>query len=466
MPHEVPADGHRPIIACVGGGASATLTAIALLRATTWLRLPYRLVLFDEHGRHGRGTAYATTEEHHLLASPATTMSAIPEQPAHFVEWARSRNGDCRAATFLPRGDYGDYLWETLLATARWAEPHASLECRTARVVSATCDDRGVTLGLAGGERVNAAAAIVATGNARPSPLTAAAELGVPVIDPWAPETAGKTLQGHRRVLTIGTGLTMVDVALSVASAAPQARIDAVSRRGLLPHRHRPPVVMPPVAVDLSGPPALRTLTRRVRAAIAAYPGDWRHVVDSLRPHTAQLWQGLTREEQQIFLERFATYWESARHRMAPEAAEEVAALRASGRLRVHAGGIEGVEPGHEGVRARLGNGRVVEADAVADCTGAHPGSSPFLRGLLAQGLARPDHLGMGIDTCPHGALIDASGKVSRRLFGLGPVRRGRLYETTAIPEIREQAEHLAQRIADTVLRERPVSGGGVHVAG
>ncbi|GAA3721019.1 putative NAD(P)/FAD-binding protein YdhS [Spinactinospora alkalitolerans] len=447
----------EPVIAFVGGGASAALTAIALLRSTTWLRLRYRVVLLDEHGRHARGAAYSTTDDGHLLDSPAKGMSALPDRPGHLVEWARERGLACTPETFLPRRRYGDYLAATLAETAAWAEPHARLESRTARVTAVESRADRVRLHLADGGRLDAAAAVVATGDARADPPTGAAEAprsGL-VADPWHPTSGIARLAGCRSVLAVGTGLTMVDVALSVTGAHPEAVVHAVSRHGVAPQRHRPPLVTPPGLVDLRGPLSLRLLTRRVRAAIEEYPGDWRHVVDSLRPHVPALWQGFSQAEQRVFLARLAPHWESARHRTAPEAARRLDALRAQGRLRLHTADVAEVLPAAGRLRAGLTDGASLTVDAVADCTGARPGAAPVIRRLLADGLARPDHLGLGIDTCPRGALVSASGRVSRRLFALGPVRRGQLYETTAVPEIRVQAEHLAQRIADTVLRDR-----------
>lgn len=74
--------------------------------------------------------------------------------------------------------------------------------------------------------------------------------------------------------------------------------------------------------------------------------------------------------------------------------------------------------------------------------------TDPLLRGLLDDGLARPDSLRLGLDTGADGAVIDASGRPSDRIFTLGPPLRGSRYETTAIAEIRDQAAELARRLA------------------
>lgn len=253
MAQEPSGAGGPPVIAFVGGGASATLTAVALLRVTTWLRLRYRLVLFDEHGRHGPGATYSGTEPRPVEA-PAKVMSALSDRPAHLVEWARRHSLPCDPDTYLTRHAYGDYLAETLAETAAWAAPHATLECRTARVAALAADRAaaGVAVGLAGAGTETSRAVVIATGT---TPL-----------DP-----------------------------------------------------------------------------------------------------------------------------------------------------------------------------------------------DPFVRGLLAAGLARPNPDGTGLDTCPCGALISPSGDVNHHLFAVGAVRRERA-GTTPLPTIRDQAERVGQLIADVVLRDRPTA--------
>ena len=65
----------------------------------------------------------------------------------------------------------------------------------------------------------------------------------------------------------------------------------------------------------------------------------------------------------------------------------------------------------------------------------------------VSVGLATPDPLHLGLETADDGALVDAAGRPSRIIFAIGPVRKGSLWETTAVPELREQAVALAGRL-------------------
>ena len=90
----------------------------------------------------------------------------------------------------------------------------------------------------------------------------------------------------------------------------------------------------------------------------------------------------------------------------------------------------------------------------VINCTGPNANlrreQDPFVSQLWAGGWIRPDALGLGLSAAADGAVLDAAARPSERLFTLGPLRRGDLWETTAAPEISVQAEQLAK-----VLLER-----------
>src|SRR5262249_30435157 len=76
--------------------------------------------------------------------------------------------------------------------------------------------------------------------------------------------------------------------------------------------------------------------------------------------------------------------------------------------------------------------------------------SDPLLSALLTQGLVRPDPLFLGLDASHDGALIDRNGVISDSLYAAGPSRKGSQWESTAVPEIREQVQQLALHLVDT----------------
>lgn len=434
------------MVAIIGGGASGTLTAVHALRQGG---RPPRFVMIDKDGRHGLGQAYATTDPRHLLNACASRMSAVADDPDHLMRWARSRGLDATDTDYLPRRLYGEYL-RSVLEEARAPWPDDQVTELTGTVVSLHPGERPV-LGLADGRTVEADAVVLATGNRPPAawPHVRAGDRYVP--DPWAPGALDGRGDGSP-VLIVGTGLTMVDLAVTLTGAHPDTVVHAVSRHGLLPAHHRCPQP-PPVQIPIpEGPLTLAALMRAVRAAVNANGGEWHAIVDGLRPRVPSLWDRLPAGDRRRFLSLAARYWEVHRHRIPPETAARVEALRASGRLRVLRGSLASATAHGHGVLARLDTPEgphELRVGHIVNSTGPSHDlrTDPLLNSLFTSGAARPDPLGLGLDAAPDGAVLDAAGRPHERLFTLGPPLRGLRYETTAVPEIREQAASLASRL-------------------
>ncbi len=268
-----------------------------------------------------------------------------------------------------------------------------------------------------------------------------------------------------RRILLIGTGLTTVDVCLALRSGGFEGPIYALSRRGLLPHRHAPSLAWASLRLDAEDRRSLVTLTRAVRREVrraAAEGVGWHAVVDALRPHLQLLWQELPAADKQRFLRHLRPWWDIHRHRMAPPVHASLAALRADGSLRVLAGRLVSMTPGPRAMtvvwRPRSSDAdQSVAVQRVINCSG--PGTDvaaleePLLRQILADGLARPDPYRLGLATSSTGALVDAAGRASDRLFAVGPITRGTFWETTSVPDIRRQAEQVAVLALATARR-------------
>jgi uncharacterized NAD(P)/FAD-binding protein YdhS len=208
------------------------------------------------------------------------------------------------------------------------------------------------------------------------------------------------------------------------------------------------------------GPSNVLRWLRKLIQTQTAQGRDWRGAVDGLRPFTRELWQRLSVPARRSFLEHARAWWEVHRHRMAPEIEARIGEIIRSGRLTILAAKLCAIEPGAAAATVhyrRRGASKVEtwEAKKIVDCRGF--GAVPFevvnpaLRSLLDRGLARLDPLRIGIDIAPECAIIDHSGTPSQRLFAVGPLTRAAFWETTAVPDIRNQCMALAERIARIV---------------
>jgi uncharacterized NAD(P)/FAD-binding protein YdhS len=436
-----------PTIAVIGAGFSGTLTAVHLLRRG--LPQGLRVLLINRSGLMARGVAYGTRTSAHVLNVPAGRMSAMPDDEESFVRFARWHDPTVTGGSFVPRRLYGDYLGALLDNAAAAAPPGTTCERIVASVIDIAPAEGGTAarVGLADGQSLRVDRAVLSLGNYAPAHPRLAdmrfCESPRYVRDPWQPG-ALDSVPTDQPVLLIGTGLTMLDALLSLRARGVEGRVHALSRRALLPQAHRSPGAPPTfehLPPDLAaGPPTALSYLRAVRSHVkrmAKEGVDWRDVIASLRPSTPALWQRLSVAERARFLRHLRPYWEVHRHRAAPGPA---AALRAdidAGRLR----GSAAVS--------------TLEVSAVVNCTGPESDTrtldEPLIAALRARGLLQPDALGLGVETSPAYALMDAERTPSRVLYYVGPFLKVREWEATAVPELRVHALRLAETLRATL---------------
>src|ERR1022692_2690814 len=225
-----------------------------------------------------------------------------------------------------------------------------------------------------------------------------------------------ETSDRHAPVLLLGSGLTAVDALLALRHHWHCGKVYMVSRRGLLPQTH----VLP---------------------------------VDSIRPETNRDWQALSFAEQRRFLRHLRPLWDTHSHRMAPQIGTVVHGSLRDGSLEVLTGRTYGLRLVQDGVEVSIAISgcteiKTLKVERVVNCTGPDTDPSrstnPVLRNLVEQGWLQPDPHRLGALVDDRGALSPARGGLRPPIYALGPLRLGTLLESVAIPEIRVQAQNLA----------------------
>ncbi len=441
-------------VAIVGGGFTGTTLAAQLLRKSGG---SVSVLLIEKAARLGRGVAYSTECMEHLLNVRARNMSAYPDDPEHFFEWARLNHlpGDS-ADDYLPRPLYGQYVASVLqqeIERYPGRVEHVHDEAVSIARVGDTAEIR-----LRGGRTLFADKVVIALGNFPPGdprlPGRTPHSLRY-VSNPWKASALGDVSHDHS-VLLVGSGLTSVDVAISLRERGFGGVIHILSRRGLLPQVHKATAAWPPFWTEQS-PRTVRGLLRLIRTQVEAAEkagSGWRAVIDSLRPFTQQIWRSFSLSERRRFLRHVRPYWDVHRHRIAPAIGARLASQIQDDQMEIHAGRIQAYAEDIDGVEVtyrdrQSGQDERLRVDRVINCTGPESDcrkvENPLLADLMRQKLARPDPLLLGLDVSPDGALIDADGAASNLLYAIGPVRKGNLWETIAVPELRVQVSELSK---------------------
>lgn len=448
-----------PVVAVIGAGFSGVMTALHLLRQSERVKV----ALIERRSPIGLGPAYATDDPAHRLNVRAGNMSAWPDRPDDFALWLKEQALDIGPGGFATRGDYGRYLQRQLSSLAEGPEAVGRLLITPDEITAIAPGGGGWTLTCGMGRPIAADAVVLALGNPPPrAPDAVGPELETSdayVADPWRWDP-GTAPTGRGPILLLGSGLTMVDAALSLDRLAPGRPLVALSRRGLTPREHQgvPPSPLPaPPDASLSPVEALAWLRE------AAGRHGWRTAIDAVRPVSQDLWRGWSLRRRATFLRHARAFWDVHRHRLSPQVAEQVARMRADGRLRILAGKLERLdvlEGGRAGAvwrpRGETDAWRL-EADLVVNCTGpsadVERSTEPLLAALAQRGLIRADPLRLGLDIDHGHRVIHAGGRPHATLFAVGPITRGALWEINAVPDIRVQAAQVATAVLGALER-------------
>lgn len=437
-------------IIIVGGGASGVVLAAHLLKSPS---PDLRVTLIEKRPHFGQGMAYSTLLSAHVLNVKASGMSAYADDPENFARWVLERGlaRPDQGPFYAPRSLYARYLKELLDDLEERERESGRLRLVREETLSISPTPAGVDVALANGTSVVGHLAVLATGHdEQPGAFQGRAiRMG---------SEADTALDPRARVLVLGTGLSMVDAFLSLDQRGHRGEIVAVSRRGLLPSPHRKGN---PIKLDIADIPLgtqlsyfvgwFRNLIRENQEA----GGDWRDVVDGLRPFNQTIWQNWPSSAKRRFVEHTKAWWDIHRHRMAPEVYERVTEAVRSGRIRLVAGRVVDIEPGdgftvtiqQRGTQAL----ETLEVARIYDCMGIardiSKTSNRVVRTLVERGLARPDPLRLGLDVTARCEMVGADGTVSSKILAVGPLTRGTFFEIDAIPDIRVQCAKLSKQL-------------------
>jgi len=446
-------------VAIVGGGFSGLMSLVRLAQCAP----KCQAVVFERRPLPAPGVAYGACDAEHLLNVPAARMGVFADRPTGFHEWLeRSFPGRYRADEFVPRALFGRYLAESVSQTL--ADTKACAAFVHDAVVHVEPLGQRFELLLASGRTVLARGVILAPGLPPARAPWRAVDEGVTrsllAHDPWD-RAAVEGLASDGDAVLVGSGLTAIDLVMGLRRKGWKGRIVLVSRNGRLPlphaASHGAPIVHDPKELMQGAHAAFRAVRRAVRE-LARDGHDWRAAIDGVRPHVQAVWGAWPASERQLFLRRLRPFWEIHRHRAPSHLLDAIERERAAGTIEVVAGAIASLRMDAANthaevvVRTAQGSLRAIRASRVINCSGPAMSVSetldPLLGSLLRMGFASADRLGLGLRADRDGRLVGADGTVQRRVRLVGALRRGELWESTAVPELRAQAAVAAESLS------------------
>lgn len=455
----------NPTIAIIGGGFCGNMLAVHLLGNA---KEPLHIVLINAGYPLSKGVAYSSYSHKHLLNVPARNMSAIPDKPSHFTDWIK-KHENYRVIDqtelpnmFLPRNIYGYYLKDIFDTAIRKKPEFVTISFVHDEAIDIEERDGKAHIYFSVSPGVVADKVVLAIGNHAPDnpPLKDRSFYASRNYygNPWLHEAVNH-LDPEKEVFILGNGLTMVDIVLGLKEKKHKGKIYSLSPNGfqILPHREFEPYEG--LVEDLRPPYDLLKIVSLFRAHVkklreSGMAGE--AAVDSLRPFTQKVWQSWSRQEKERFMYHIRHMWGVARHRLPMEIHKLIQQLILDDKLEIIAGRLQSITETERGIRVSFKRRRdqktyEVMVARVINCTGPlsdiNKLERPLIKNLISRELIHADEMKLGIDADVDGTVLTKAGAPSKHLYTIGSTLRGLLWESTAVPELREQAKSLALKL-------------------
>ena len=444
-------------ITIVGSGASGTILAINLIKNYKGSsKLEINLIERDPE-KLNLGVAYSTEEFEHLLNVKAQNMSIFKDEPDHLINWLKKYGYNYSANDFIPRKIWGSYLKYHYKKSIQDKSDNIVVNVILDEVINLEKVDNNYNIELSN-SNIKSDIVILALGHISPSEMPEMPKLKKYFRTPW--QDLYTQINENDHILLLGSGLTSYDVILSLRERKHKGKIYSISRRGFLPITHKTHLPHADFHHELEGKD-INQIFHIVKNHIKSSQ-DPRAVVDSLRAYTPQIWKNLNDADKSRFLRHIQPLWNSVRHRVPQETENKLSQMIQEGQLEFIQGRILKVDELEDSMKVTVsdksGNTTELFTSQIINCIGPESNykriNLPLIKNLILNKSIKPDLL--SIKTTNFN-VIDGFGNQNDSLFAIGPLLKGELYESTAIPEIRAQSERLSKILLDKVKMLRPV---------
>jgi uncharacterized NAD(P)/FAD-binding protein YdhS len=463
------------VIAIIGFGFCGRLAFFHLVQKVD---KNTKVLIFSKDKKNDLGPAFSSFSPHYILNVPANKMSAFVDKPKDFCQFLEKKYPQIFHKIgedgYAPRQIYGEYLQQiTDEAFANAKRSGVEFKFVDEEVIDVTNGGEQFLVTTKNNNSFKANEIIVAT-SFKQNDLPFKFDSRNIVKKLWTPQKRFALFEDqktfHQKKLTneticlIGSGLTAVDVIVGLKNKNFKGKIFVISRRGNFPKKHFSTKDSPSLGAKASedilrltselqlmrssalqakndesfaskndsmlGANPVLAICLKIRKFLRANPQlDLRHVIDSLRPITTQLWQNFDEKNKKLFL-RLSPYWNIFRHRAPISSVEMIEKMIESGQIEIKKKGVKNIAQTQDGKRILVQVfGEKLECDYLVNCLGFEFRAEkyPLLSQMIKNNLFKADIM---LASCNH-----------PKIHLLGGLNIGRDFECTAVPDLRVNVE-------------------------
>jgi uncharacterized NAD(P)/FAD-binding protein YdhS len=411
------------ITAIVGFGFCGRLAFWHLVKKST----KNKILIFDRNPQSSFGSAFSHFSPHYILNVPAIKMSAFSNMPQDFCQFLEKNYPkiwqEIGENGYAPRYIYGQYLDQiTQQAFIDAKKNDVDFELVKEEVTEILPQNESFLINkkFAADEIFLATSfmqsSLPAQFNMAPNLNSDLSSNNFEVISKlWSENSKHFHHKNftNQRICLIGSGLTAVDVIVGLKKKNFVGKIFVISRRGNFPKKHfakiQPTLNFISATDAKNGVVFLCLKIRNFLKQNSQF--DLRHVVDSVRQITSEMWQNFDEKNKKQFL-RLLPYWNIFRHRAPIVSIELIETMIESGQVQI----IKKAK-------------KAPKSDLLVNCLGFefNPKKYPLFLQMLETNLLKKD------------VLLAQSNHAKIHL--LGGLNIGKNFECTSVPDLRINVE-------------------------
>ena len=404
-----------------------------------------KFIIFEKNGADAVGAGFSNFNDNYILNVPAKKMSPFEDQPNDFLDFLKKnypaiyeKNG---ADGFVPRNVYGNFLKKLRDDFFQLAnELKIDYEFIEQQVIDIEEGFKIVTdVDIVDADEVVLSSSFVQ------SQLNYCANDEKFIDSLWS-KNSQKFHQKNNfnvddKICIIGTGLSAVDVLVGLNAKNFSGKIYAISRRGNFPQPHFSQQNIAPAQVpinfidDNDTKTGIVNISLKFRKYLRVNQNyDLRHLIDSIRHKTKGLWHNLDEKNKRIFLKKMLPYWNIFRHRVPSTSLEIINKMIENKKLEIVKSSVKSIAKKGDKFIVEL-KGRTLECDYVVNCLGFdfNLKNYPLIASMEKKNLLKKDLI-----------LVQSN---NAKVHLVGGLNIGRDFEITAVPDIRNDANLVAQKI-------------------
>jgi uncharacterized NAD(P)/FAD-binding protein YdhS len=400
-----------------------------------------KILIFDKIGKESLGTAFSSFSPFYVLNVPTKKMSAFSDFPQDFCQFLQKNYPQIWEKTgengFVPREIYGEYIDQfTRQAFDLARDKNADFEFVYEEVVEIFNQKTDEFLLKTQNQKTFQANQILLATSFNQVNLAVDFSATNLIQNLWKSgdkKFHQQIFSNNQTICLIGCGLSAVDVIVGLKNKNFSGKIFAISRRGNFCKKHFTQIQK---NFDFISPQDAKKgvlfLALKIRNFLRQNPQfDLRHVVDSVRLKSVEIWQNFDQKNKKLFL-RFLPYWNIFRHRAPASSIEIIEKMIESGQIEVRKKGIKKIEQKGEKILVKTAS-EEIECDYLVNCLGFefNPKKYPLFNQMLAQNLLKNDLF-----------LVKSN---HPKIYLLGGLNIGRDFECTSVPDLRVSVENFFQ---------------------